>query len=116
MVQVPNHIFVRSRWVTSNKGDHNNPDLRARLVACELNKGGERVDSFFAITPPLEAKRILFSQLAQELERKGRKLRINFIARQQIGYNNQRNKKTTQHVFAQKVVMHNQVCVANLID
>ena len=29
---------VRTRWVFSNKGDGSNPDMRARLVACEINK------------------------------------------------------------------------------
>ena len=78
MLKVPGHIFVRSRWVTSNKGDYANPDLRARLVACEVNKG-DRQDAFYASTPPLEAKRILFSRLAQERVRDGKKLRISVI-------------------------------------
>ena len=79
MLQVPDHIFVRSRWGTCNKGDTENPDLRARLVACDVNKGGDRQDSFYASTPPLEAKRVLFSRLAQERTRGGQKLRISFI-------------------------------------
>ena len=78
MMKIPDHIFVRSRWVTSNKGDHEQPDIRARLVACEVNKG-DKQDSFYASTPPLEAKRILFSRLAQERRRGGKPLRINFI-------------------------------------
>lgn len=38
MFDVPDHVHVRSRWVLCNKGDAANPDIRARLVACEINK------------------------------------------------------------------------------
>ena len=34
MLGVKDHVFVRSRWVMCNKGDHIEPDTRARLVAC----------------------------------------------------------------------------------
>ena len=54
--------LVRTRWVITNKGDSESPDVRARLVACEINDG--KTDAYFASTPPLEAKRILFSQYA----------------------------------------------------
>lgn len=47
----PEHVFVRSRWVLCNKGDLRNPDIRARLAACEINKGGDKPDNFFASTP-----------------------------------------------------------------
>ena len=46
---------VRCRWVLCNKGDAQQPDVRARLVACEVSYGGTREDSLFAIAPPLEA-------------------------------------------------------------
>ena len=61
---VLDHIIVRSRWVMANKGDEADPDVRARLVGCEVNKTGEKVDAFYASTPPLEAKKILFSEFA----------------------------------------------------
>ena len=66
MKTVPDYILVRSRWVMANKGDSAEPDMRARLVGCEVNKGGEKNDQFFASTPPLEAKKILFSQFSSE--------------------------------------------------
>ena len=47
---------VRMRWVLCNKGDEAHPDVRARLVACEVAK--DQQPSFFASTPPLEAKRL----------------------------------------------------------
>ena len=79
MLQKPGHVFVRSRWVLCNKGDLRNPDVRARLVACEINKGGDRPDAFFASTPPLESKRFLFSRLAQEKSRNEVPLRLDFL-------------------------------------
>ena len=56
MKTAPDYILVRSRWVMANKGDSKEPSVRARLVGCEVNKGGESVDAFYASTPPLEAK------------------------------------------------------------
>ena len=50
------------RWVIVNKGDETNTDCSARLVAKEL-----RIDEslgLFAATPPLEAKKLLFSKAA----------------------------------------------------
>ena len=35
-------ILIRSRWVIANKGDAAKPDVRARLVGCEVNKGGKK--------------------------------------------------------------------------
>ena len=78
MKRVPDYILVRSRWVLCNKGDSANPDVRARLVGCELNQGN-RNDAFSASTPPLEGKRILFSRYVSERHRFGRPLRISFI-------------------------------------
>ena len=66
---------IRTRWVICNKGDAGRPDIRARLVACELNTF--KSDDFFASTPPLEAKRLLFSQLAsQRFHPDGRPLEV----------------------------------------
>ena len=47
------------RWVYVNKGDENTPEYRARLVAKEIKKD-KRLD-MFAATPPLEAKKLLFT-------------------------------------------------------
>ena len=57
MEAVPGYIYVRSKWACCSKGDDTMPDVRCRLVACEINKGGDRPDHFFAGTPPLEAKK-----------------------------------------------------------
>ena len=52
MKAFPDSKLVRCRWVLCNKGDAQNPDVRARLVACEVNYSSKE-DSFFAATPPL---------------------------------------------------------------
>ena len=70
MKATPDYILVRSRWVNCNKGDAESPDIRARLVACEVNKG-DKHDAFYASTPPLEAKKLLFARYAQERSRQG---------------------------------------------
>ena len=59
--------LVRMRWVICNKADDENYDVRARLVACEINT--HKSDDYFASTPPLEAKRLLFSEFAATARR-----------------------------------------------
>ena len=78
MRKIPDHILVRCRWVLCNKGDALAPDVRARLVACELNDGSKN-DFFSASTPPLEGKRMLFARYANERRRNGLPLRLSFV-------------------------------------
>ena len=52
------------RWIDINKGDKTNPEYRSRLVAKEI-KRDSRID-LFAATPPLEAKKMLFSMAVTE--------------------------------------------------
>ena len=59
--------LVRMRWVICNKADDETYDVRARLVACEINT--HKSDDYFASTPPLEAKRLLFSEYASTARR-----------------------------------------------
>ena len=56
-------IIVGGRWVLRNKGDAQKPKDRGRWVATEVNY--EHDMAFSAATPPLEAKRLLFSKYAQ---------------------------------------------------
>ena len=67
---------IRMRWVVCNKGDLENPDIRARLVACEVNT--YNTDEFYAATPPLEAKKMLFSHFASQ-GRAGSPMQISFV-------------------------------------
>ncbi len=52
------------RWIDINKGDTNEPELRSSLVAKEITIGKKQ--SIFAATPPLEAKKALFSTAVTE--------------------------------------------------
>ena len=75
----PSGKTVRTRWVLCNKGDQTNYDVRARLVACEINTFKDETGSFYASTPPLEAKRMLLSQFATERTRDGAALQLSFV-------------------------------------
>ena len=71
--------LVRCRWVLCSKGDDQNPDVRARLVACEINHDGSKEDSYFALTPPLEAKRMLFAKYTDSPSKNGIEQRLSFV-------------------------------------
>eukprot|EP00969_Alexandrium_andersonii_P186628 8246058-Alexandrium_andersonii.AAC.1 len=49
-------------WLDRNKGDSETPNVRSRSVA--KDSAYYRDDSMFAATPPLEALRLLLSDLA----------------------------------------------------
>ena len=68
--------LLNGRWVLCNKGDTAVPDCRARYVACEI--ATEADVSYFAATPPLEAKRLLMSQWASGRTRRGERLQLQF--------------------------------------
>ena len=70
---------VRCRWVLCNKGDSTHPDVRARLVACEVNYAGTKDDSFYASTPPLESKKMLFAKYVNQPIVDGKAMRLSFI-------------------------------------
>ena len=58
------HAPINTRWIDVNKGDVINPQYRSRLVAKEINT--HKRDDIFAATPPVEAKKILFSAAVTE--------------------------------------------------
>ena len=62
-----------------NKGDHQEPYVRARLVACGLNHKGTREEAFYASAPPLEAKNILFHEYASNPTKAGVPQRLSFV-------------------------------------
>ena len=70
---------IRTRWVLCNKGDALKPEVRARLVACEVNTYTDQTGAFYASTPPLEAKRMLFSEFATRRVRDGKPLQLSFL-------------------------------------
>ena len=54
-----------------------NEQMRCRYVATGINR--EHNDAFYAATPPLDAKRMLFSRFAQRPAWKGKKMKLSFI-------------------------------------
>ena len=58
---------IGSKWIDINKGDKTNPNYRSRLVAKEIKRGAS--DDMFAATPPLEAKKSLFSMAMSQFAR-----------------------------------------------
>ena len=58
---------IGSKWIDINKGDVSNPNYRSRLVAKEIKRGPS--DDMFAATPPLEAKKSLFSMAMTQFAR-----------------------------------------------
>lgn len=66
------------RRVITDKGDHAQPDVRARLVAHEM--ATHCSDAFFASTPPLEATRLHLSHAATKKKTPaGRYRELHFI-------------------------------------
>ena len=64
------------RWVDTNKGDDEHPDVRCRWVAKDFAL--TKTDEFFAAMPPIEALRILLSFTASGRQngRGGRKVMV----------------------------------------
>ncbi len=60
----PRSKVLGGRWVICNKHDWESPECRGRFVAQEISDQPDA--AFYAATPPLEAKRVLFSQWARE--------------------------------------------------
>ena len=56
---------VGTRWIDINKGDDVHEEYRSRLVAQEL-KSQSTIEDLFAATPPLEAKKAIFSMCVTE--------------------------------------------------
>ena len=56
---------ISVRWVETNKGDDDNPNVRSRLVAREIRTAGQ--NAIFAPTPPLESLRMVLIWAATDL-------------------------------------------------
>ena len=73
------------RWVDVNKGDDQDPNYRSRLVAKEIKKYSDW--SLYAVTPPWEAIKLLFSLAVAEgrgwkgTTEKGKKIEVNDVRR-----------------------------------
>ena len=54
--------IIDAKWIDTNKGDADNPNLRSRYVGREFNDS--KMDGLFAGTPPLEGLRYLLHRAA----------------------------------------------------
>lgn len=87
MESVPDSMFVLCRCVLCNKGDSEMPDVRARLVATEVNKDTKNsTPQFAASTPPLEGKKAIFTKLVTHRTQKD-PLRLSFVNIQKAYFN-----------------------------
>ena len=73
--------IVKTRWLDINKGDSEQPKYRSRFVGKEFNDGPQ--DGLFAATPPLEALKLLISELAtyDDMNEEKKVVMINDVAR-----------------------------------
>ena len=65
------------KWVDVNKGDEAEPEYRSRLVAKEIKKSTD--EDIFAATPPLEAKKVLFSMAVTGSKKAVNPLKLLFL-------------------------------------
>ena len=56
---------ITVRWIDTNKGDDESPNIRGQLVAREIRKAGE--DPIFALKSPLESLRAILSLAATDV-------------------------------------------------
>ena len=79
VLEDPDRVVISGRWINCNKQDAAQPKCRGRCVGQEVNARGEADPAFYAATPPLEAKRILFSRYASERTRGGKPLKLHVL-------------------------------------
>ena len=89
----PDAIIVGTRWANCNKSDNSHPDVRAHLVAQEVDTYQD--EAYFPATPPLECKRALISQMATERTRNGKCLKLCFIDVRKAYFNG----RPTRNIF-----------------
>ena len=65
------------KWLDINKGDEKEPEYRSRLVAKEI--AHTKDEMMFAATPPLEAKKLLFSRAVTGTKNSQNPLKLLFI-------------------------------------
>ena len=76
---------VGMRWVLCNNGDEESPDVRARLVECKIAR--DTHSQFYASTPPLEAKKFLFSRYSHERTKNNKPLQLSAVDVKKVYFN-----------------------------
>ena len=68
------------KWVDTNKGTDEEPNVRCRLVARDFKgKDDKDREDLFAATPPLELKRVLLSKAATRRRNEGATRKLMFV-------------------------------------
>ena len=68
---------LRLKWVDTNKGGTENPNIRSRLVCTEVRRPG--TEAIFAVTPPLDTMRLLITKAAERYDGQGRPWTLQLI-------------------------------------
>jgi hypothetical protein len=66
----PDAVFVKVKWVRTNKGTVGKPNVKCRLVAQELGYG-QRIDELFSGTPSLVAMKVAMLHAAKGARHNG---------------------------------------------
>ena len=87
------HRNVSVKWVDTNKGTENKPELRCRLVARDFRGADKDREDLFAATPPWELKKLLVSHAADRSNGKTRKMLLIDVKKAHL------NSECTEDVF-----------------
>ena len=87
------HRIVSVKWVDTNKGTENKPEIRCRLVARDFRGADKDREDLFAATPPWELKKLLMSHAADRSNGKTRKMLLIDVKKAHL------NSECTEDVF-----------------
>ena len=87
------HRIVSVKWVDTNKGTEENPEIRCRLVARDFRGFDKDREDLFAATPPWELKKLLMSHAADRSNGKTRKMLLIDVKKAHL------NSECTEDVF-----------------
>ena len=90
---VSGHRIVSVKWVDTNKGTENKPEIRCRLVARDFRGADKDREDLFAATPPWELKKLLMSHAADRSNGKTRKMLLIDVKKAHL------NSECTEDVF-----------------
>ena len=80
------------KWVDTNKGTENKPEIRCRHVARDF-RGADKDKDLFAAAPPWELKKLLMSHAADRSNGKTRKMLLIDVKKAHL------NSECTEDVF-----------------
>ena len=85
--------IVSVKWVDTNKGTENKPEMRCRLVARDFRGADKDREDLFAAAPPWELKKLLMSHAAERSNGKTRKMLLIDVKKAHL------NSECTEDVF-----------------